>query len=60
MEHLQVIDTVSLAGLESVRGDTVFTMIPQHNAIQKLTHVNKTLMLLYALEVSQEMMAEEE
>jgi hypothetical protein len=53
MEHLQVIDTVSGARLNSSSGDNVFTLIPRHDAIQKLSHVNKTLMSLYALEDAQ-------
>jgi len=31
-------------------GDTVFTLIPRQAAIDKLTHVNKTIISLYALE----------
>ena len=46
MEHLQVVDTVSGAQLESASGDTVITLISRHAAINKLTHVDKTIMSL--------------
>ncbi|KAI2507634.1 hypothetical protein MHU86_6821 [Fragilaria crotonensis] len=49
-ENLQVVDTISGARLESACGDTVFTLIPRQAAINKLTHVHKTIISLYALE----------
>ncbi len=53
-EHLQVVDTISGARLELAScGDTVFTLIPRQAAIDKLTHVNKTIISLYALEDAQ-------
>jgi hypothetical protein len=53
IENLKVIDTVLGARLESEVGDTVFTLIPREYAIEKLTHVNKSLRSLYALDDSQ-------
>jgi hypothetical protein len=53
MENLQVVDTFSGARLESASGDTVITLIPWHAAINTLTHVNKTITSLYALEDAQ-------
>ena len=53
MEHLKVLDTASRAILNLSSGDIVFTLIPRHYAIQKLAHVNETLMALYALEDTQ-------
>jgi hypothetical protein len=45
---------VSGARLESARiGDTVFTLIPRHAAINKLTRVNKIITSCYALEDTQ-------
>jgi hypothetical protein len=39
--------------LVSESGDAVFTLIPRHYAIDKLTHVNRTVSSLYALEECQ-------
>jgi hypothetical protein len=55
MENLQVVDTLSGARLESACGDTIFTLIPRHTAINKLTHMNKTITSLHALEDAQTM-----
>jgi hypothetical protein len=56
MENMQVVDTLPGARLESATiGDTVFTLIIQHAAINKLTHVNKTTTSLHALEDAQTM-----
>jgi hypothetical protein len=55
MENLQVVDTFSGARLELASGDTVFTLIPRHAAVNTLTHVNKTKMLLYAPKDAQTM-----
>jgi hypothetical protein len=55
MENLQVVDTLDGSRLESVSWDTAFTLIPGHAAINKLTHVNKTMTSLYALEETQTM-----
>ena len=52
IDNLKVVDTVIGARLESECGDTVFTLIPREYAIEKLTHVNKTLRSLYALDGS--------
>jgi hypothetical protein len=52
IEDLRVVDTVTGARLESESGDTVFTLIPRQCAIEKLTHVQKTLRSLHALENS--------
>ena len=41
MEDLKVIDTIFGARMESAAGDTVFTLIPRHDAIHKMTHVKK-------------------
>ena len=53
IEDLKVIDTKSGARLKLESGDAVFTLIPRHYAIQKLTHVHRTVRSLYALEDSQ-------
>jgi hypothetical protein len=53
IEHLKVIDTISGARLTLTNGDTVFTLIPRHDAIRKLSHVKKTVTSLYALENAQ-------
>ena len=53
IEDLKVVDTVNGARLESETGDTVFTLIPRQCAIDKLTHVHKTLQSLHALDDSQ-------
>ena len=53
VEYLKVADTISGARLTSTTGDTVFTLIPRHDAIKKLTHVKKTIASLYALEDAQ-------
>jgi hypothetical protein len=45
MEDLKVIDTIVGARLESAGGDTVFTLIPRHDAIHKMSHVKKQLLL---------------
>ena len=58
MENLQIVDTLSGSRLESTSGDTVFTLIPWHAAINKLTHVNRTITSLYALEDAAQTMAE--
>ena len=50
MEDLKVIDTIFGARMESAAGDTVFTLIPRHDAIHKMTHVRKTVASLYALD----------
>ena len=50
MEDLKVIDTIFGARMESAAGDTVFTLIPRHDAIHKMTHVKKTIASLYALD----------
>jgi hypothetical protein len=50
MEDLQVVDTVSGANMKTVSGDTVFTLIPRHASIRKMTHVRKTLTSLDALD----------
>ena len=50
IEDLQVVDTVSRAHMKTVMGDTVFILIPQHDSIQKMTHVIKTLTSLDALD----------
>ena len=52
IDNLKVVDTVNGAKLESECGDIVFTLIPREYAIEKLTHVNKTLRSLYALDGS--------
>ena len=52
IEDLRVLDTVTGARLESKSGDNVFTLIPRQYAIEKLTHVQKTLRSLHALENS--------
>ena len=52
IDDLKVVDTVKGARLESDTGDTVFTLIPREYAIEKLTHVHKTLRSLKALEDS--------
>ena len=43
MEDLQVIETIFGARMESAGGGTVFTLIPRHDAIHKMTHVKKEL-----------------
>ena len=50
IEDLQVGDTISGARMKTVMGDTVFILIPLHDSIQKMTHVQKTLTLLDALD----------
>jgi hypothetical protein len=50
MEDLKVIDTIFGARMESAAGDTVFTLIPRHDAIHKMTHVKKSVASLYALD----------
>ena len=50
IEDLKVIDTIFGVRLESASGDTVFTLIPRHDAIHKMTHVKKTVASLYALD----------
>ena len=49
VEYLKGVDTVCGARLTSTTGDTVFTLIPRHDAIKKIAHVKKTIMSLYAL-----------
>jgi hypothetical protein len=53
VEDVKVVDTVSGARLTLTNGDTVFTLIPRHDAIKKLSHVKKTITSLYALEDAQ-------
>jgi hypothetical protein len=50
IEDLQVVNTVSGAHMKTVTGDTVFILIPRHESIQKMTHVQKTLTALDALD----------
>ena len=50
MEDLRVIDTTSGARMESATGDTVFILIPRHDAINKMTHVKTTVASLHALD----------
>ena len=50
VNDLCVIDTINGARMESASGDTVFTLIPRHDAIHNMTHVRKTLASLYALD----------
>ena len=45
MEDLKVINTIFGARMESAAGDTVFILIPRHDAIHKMTHVKKQLLL---------------
>jgi hypothetical protein len=49
-KDLHVIDTTEGAKLELTNTDTIFILIPRNDAIQKLTHVHKTLESLYALD----------
>jgi hypothetical protein len=50
VEDLRVIDTISGARMLSSTGDTVFILIPRHDAIKDNTYVKRTLMALYALD----------
>jgi hypothetical protein len=50
VEDLRVIDTISGARMLSSTGDTVFILIPRHDAIKDNTFVKKTLMALHALD----------
>ena len=50
IEDLQVVNTVSGAYMKTEMGDTVFILIPQQETIQKMTHVQKTLRALDALD----------
>ena len=52
IEDLKVIDTIFGARMKSASGDTVFTLIPRHDAIHKMTHVKKTVASLYALDAA--------
>jgi hypothetical protein len=49
----KVVDSISGARLTLTTGDTVFTLIPRHDAIKKLTHVKKTVTSFYNLEDAQ-------
>jgi hypothetical protein len=40
--------------MESSSGDTVFILVPRHDAIRKATHVEKTLSALHALDAAKE------
>jgi hypothetical protein len=46
---MKVVDTVEGAQMKSDSGDTVFVLIPREKAIAKISHVNKMLQLLRAL-----------
>ena len=50
IEDLQVVNTISGAHMKTVMGDTVFILILQHVSIQKMTHVQKPLRVLDALD----------
>ena len=50
IEDLKVVTTVSGAQMKTVMGDTVFILIPQHDSIQKMTHIQKMLTVLDALD----------
>ena len=52
VEDLKVINTIFGARMKSASGDTVFTLIPRHDAIHKMTHVKKTVASLYALDAA--------
>jgi hypothetical protein len=50
IQDLDVVDTVTGARMMSPSGDTVFTLVPRMDSIEKLTRVERTLASLYALE----------
>ena len=50
IEDLQVVNTITGAHLITETVDTVFILIPWHYSIQKMTHVQKTLAALDALD----------
>jgi hypothetical protein len=50
--NMKVIDTIGGAWMNSNSGDTVFVLIPRKNAILKLSHVEKTLQSLRAIDRS--------
>jgi hypothetical protein len=50
MMDMKVVDTVEGARMDSESGDNVFVLIPRKSAIAKLSHVNRTLQSLRALD----------
>ena len=49
-EDLKVVGTILGAWMESATGDTIFTLIPCHDAINNMTKVITTVASLYALD----------
>jgi hypothetical protein len=45
-KDLHIIDTVDGCQMETTSGDTIFTLVPQHDSNQKRAHVNKTLTVI--------------
>jgi hypothetical protein len=50
IEDLQLVNTVLGAYMKTETGDTVFILIPRQETIEKMTHVQKTLRALDALD----------
>ena len=48
MKDLKVIDTIVGARMESQGGDTVFILIPRHEAIPKMTNAKQIIASLHA------------